>query len=212
MQAAASLELYQPTLEILADRWESAGPLLAGFPLLAEGRPVSVEEIANAAGVEISQVEEAVDVARCERDAQGRLIDLYGLTLTPTRHRLEIGRKVLFSCCALWAQVIPKLVGARVRVESVDPLRQELVRLSISPAGLESADPPAAAATLVTTSQEDVDRDVCSAWCCQVCYFVSHESAEEFAAERPTCYAVALPDFQQAADFFHQAIWSAIEA
>ena len=24
---------------------------------------------------------------------------------------LEIGHKILFSCCALWAQVIPKLVG-----------------------------------------------------------------------------------------------------
>ncbi|MFQ5526923.1 MAG: organomercurial lyase [Thermoanaerobaculia bacterium] len=205
-------EALEETINILASRWDSAGPLLAGFPLLAQGRPVSVEEIASAAGVEISQVEEAVDAARCERDARGRLIDLYGLTLTPTRHQLEIGHKVLFSCCALWAYVVPRLVDATVGVKSVDPLRQELVRLSISPAGLETADPPAAAATLVITSQEAVDRDVCAAWCCQVCYFVSLECAEEFAAERPTCYAVELSEFQQAAEFFHQAIWSAIEA
>ncbi len=212
MQAAASIEPYRPTLEILAARWGSAGPLLAGFPLLAGGQPVGVDEIASAAGVETAQVDDAVNAARCERDAHGRLIDLYGLTLTPTLHRLEIDGKVLFSCCALWAHVIPKLVDAIVRVESVDPVRQELVRLSISPAGLESADPAAATATLVVTTQEAVDRDVCAAWCCQVCHFVTHESAEEFAAGRPNCHPVALSEFQLAAEFFHQAIWSAIEA
>jgi alkylmercury lyase len=206
------IEQYQPTLEILASRWGSAGPLITGFALLAGGRPVAIEELAKASGVEITKIEEAIDAARCERDAHGRLIDLYGLTLTPTRHRLEIGHKILFSCCALWAQVIPKLVDSTVRVESVDPMRQELVRLSISPAGLESMDPPAAAATLAVTTQEAVDQDVSEAWCCQVCYFVSHESAEEFAASRPTCHAVELAEFQKVAEFFHRAIWSAVEA
>ena len=56
------------TLDLLAARWGSAGPLLAGFPLLARGRAVEVEEIAAAAGAEAEQVELASDAARCERD------------------------------------------------------------------------------------------------------------------------------------------------
>lgn len=211
MQTAKRLDLFVPTLERLAARWASAGPLLSAFSLLAQGRPVSVEEIASAAGADPGAVEGAVDLARCKRDAKGRLIDLYGLTLTPTLHRLTIDGKVLFSCCALWAQVIPKLVERSVQVDSVDPMRREPVSLAISPARIESVDPPGATATLAVASQDAIDRDVCEAWCCQVAHFVSRESAEEFAAGRSTCHVVELAEFRQATERFHQAIWTAIE-
>jgi len=211
MQTAERLQLFQPTIELLAVRWGSAGPLLPGFALLAQGMPVPLEEIAKANGTEVDRVERAVSVARCERDPQGRLIDLYGMTLAPSLHRLEIRDKILFSCCALWAHVIPKLVDATVQVESVDPLRRELVRLSVSPAGVESVDHPGAAATLAVATQEAIDDDVCRAFCCQVRHFVSRESAEEFAAGRPTCHAVELSELQGAAEQLHQAIWSAVE-
>ena len=73
MQAAERLQPFLSTLERLAGRWGSAGPLLPGFPLLAQGRSISVAEIAKAADTGTRQVQEAVDAARCERDAQGRL-------------------------------------------------------------------------------------------------------------------------------------------
>ena len=200
------------TIHSLASRWGLAGPLLPGFPLLAQGRPVTVEEIATAAGTGIDQVEKAVDAARCERDAEGRLVDLYGMTLTPALHRLEIDDKILFSCCALWAHVIPKLVDTTVRIESIDPIRRELVRLSVSPSGVESADPPEAVASLSVASREALDTDVCAAFCCQVRHFVSRESAKEFTTGKPTCQVVELSELQEAADLLHQAIWSAVDA
>ncbi len=212
MQTAATLDRFLPTLERLAARWHAAGPLLPGFALLARGRPVSVGEIARVADVEPCAVERAVDAARCARDPQGRLIDLYGLTLAPTLHRLTIDGKLLFSCCALWAHVIPRLVDRTVEIQSVDPKRRELVRLAVSPTGIEAVDPPDAVATLAVADQAAIDRDVGQAWCRQVAHFVSRESAEEFAAGRPTCHAVALDELRHATERFHQAIWSAIEA
>jgi len=211
MQAVERLQPFLSTLDRLAGRWGSAGPLLPGFPLLAQGRPVSVEEIAKAADTGTRQVEEAVDAARCERDAQGRLIDLYGMTLTPTLHRLTIDGKILFSCCALWAHVIPKLVGATVQVDSVDPLQRELVHLSVSPSGVESANPPGAAATLAVANQEAIDTNVGEAFCHRVRHFVSRESAEAFAAERQTCHAIDVSELQLAAEQLHQSIWSAVD-
>jgi alkylmercury lyase len=208
----SGIDQYLPTLELLAARWGSAGPLLAGFPLLAEGRPVSIEEIAEAAAIPVGQVERAVSAARCERDREGRLIDLYGLTLTPTLHRLSIGSKILFSCCALWAHVIPRLVDSTVQVESVDPGRRELVRLAVSPSGIESADPPRAAASLAVATRETIDADVSGAFCSQVRHFVSRDSAEQFAAARPACHRVGLAELQRAADELHRSIWSAIGA
>ena len=207
---AERIDVFVPTLQRLAARWGSAGPLLPGFPLLARGRPVSVEEIAAAAGTAPGQVERAVDAARCRRDENGRLIDLYGLTLTPTLHRLSITGRVLFSCCALWAHVIPKLIERTAQVESVDPMRRELVSLTISPAAIEAVDPPGSVATLAVADQDAIDRDVGEAWCHQVAHFVSPQSAEEFAAARSNCHVVELAELRQATERFYQAIWSAV--
>lgn len=201
-----------PTIRRLAKRWAGAGLLLPAFPLLAGGRPLEIEEVAKVSNVTVEKISQALDAARCERDGQGRLIDLYGLSLTPTLHRIEIGGKILFSCCALWAHVIPRLLDATVTVESIDPLRRELVRLSVSPNGVESLDPPGAAATVAIATQQAIDDDVCSAFCCQVRHFVSRESAEEFAAARQTCHAVELSELQEAAGQLHGAIWSAVDA
>ena len=212
MPSTEPLEIFVPTLERLAARWSSAGPLLPGFPLLARGRPVSLEEIAAAVGTKPDQVRRSVDAARCERDERGRLIDLFGLTLTPTIHRLSIDGKILFGCCALWTHVVPILVNRTVQVESVDPVRRELVRLELSPEAIESVTPSGSVATLAVASQDAIERDVGEAWCSRVSHFVSRESAQEFAAGRPTCHVVELREFHQVTELFYQAIWSAIES
>ena len=209
MSAAGRLRTFRPTLDLLADRWGDAGPLLPAFLLLARGRPVSVDQIARAAGAEGHRVEAALEAARCERDAEGRVLELYGLTLTPTCQRLEIAGRTLFACCALWAHVIPKLVGATVRVESVDPMREGVVRLSISPDGVESADPPGSAATLAVATKEAITTDVGEAFCSHVRHHLSWASAVESAAAEPARHAVGLADLQDAADYLHAAIWRA---
>jgi hypothetical protein len=205
------LQRFQPTLELLAGRWREAGPLLPGFSLLARGKAASVDEIAAAAGAEVDQVERALDAARCERDARGRLIDLFGLTLSPTLHRLEIGNRILFSCCALWAHVIPKLVDATVQIESVDPIQRQAVRLTVSPERVEFADPPKCVATLAIATQGAINSDVCSAFCCQVRHFISQESAEEFAAALTSCHVVELSELQEAAGLLHERIWRTVD-
>lgn len=208
----ALLLRFQPTVEILAHRWRNARPLFRGFRLLARGEPISSTEIAEAAGVEIDDVERGLDAARCERDARGRLIDLFGLTLTPTLHRLEIEDRVLFSCCALWAHVLPKLVDATLRVESVDPIRRQVVKLTISPEGLESSEPAESVATLAVATQAAIDADVSDAFCRRVCHFVSRESAAEFCSALDSCHVIELSELAQVAGLLHQAIWSSVEA
>ena len=200
---------YALTIQLLASRWADAGILLPAFPLLASGRPLGIAEIAAASGVSAIRVTEALDSGRCERDATGRLIDLYGMTLTPTLHRLEIDRKIVFSCCALWAHVIPKLVERTVRVESVDPVSRELIRLSVSPQGVESVEPAQAVATMAIASQEAIEADVSAAFCSNVRHFVSRESADLFAAGSPARHVVDVPELDDSASQLHREIWNA---
>lgn len=192
-------------LDLLLARWGDAGPLLAAFPLLARGTPISEDEIAGASGVAVEEVEEALGTARCQRDATGHVTDLYGLTLAPTPHRLEIGTETLFSCCALWAHVIPKLVGTNVRIESVDPIRREIIRLTISPAGVESVHPHRSVATLAIATKDEINPDVGAVFCPRIRHFATRDDAIEFANGK-ACQVVELAQLQWAADLLYHGI------
>jgi alkylmercury lyase len=197
------------TIAILAERWSKADVLLPAFPLLARGTPLAIADIAQSTGIPAERIEDAVRLGRCERNSAGRLIDLYGMTLSPTLHRVEIESRIVYSCCALWAHVIPKLIGRAARIESVDPVRRQLIRLTISLDGIEAAEPAAAMATLVHTTREAVAADVGAAFCTHVRHFVSQESAEQFVAEDPARQLVALSELQEAANLLYRAIWEA---
>ena len=199
---------FDPTIRHLADRWSDAGILLKGFSLLARGRPVGISELAASSDVPVEDVARALEVGRCELDKHGSLVDLYGMTLSPTLHRLDIDGRKLFSCCALWAHVIPKLVDQTVRVESIDPITRRAVRLSISPDGVESADPIGSAATMAIASREQIREDVGSAFCTLVKHFTSTESAERFTAESPTSHVVDVDTLDASANELHRAIWA----
>jgi alkylmercury lyase len=200
------------TIRHLAVAWQEAEVLLPLFPLLARGEPLAIDRASQATGVPAAEIERAAAAGRCERDAQGRLVDLYGMTLAPTLHRIEVESKIVYSCCALWAHVIPRLIGQRIEVQSVDPVRRELVRLSIDPTGVEAVEPFGARATMVVSSDEEVSDDVRASFCHQVSHFVSPESAREFAEESSERAVFELDQFQDAADQLYRAIWSAVHS
>ena len=100
-------------IDYLAARWTGADKALLRqvFPLLAEGQPVAVERIAERTGAATDRIEQALLCARAGRDATGRVVELSGLMLSPTLHRLEVGGVALFCCCALLAHLAPLLLS-----------------------------------------------------------------------------------------------------
>lgn len=201
-----SARQFDATIRRLAKRWSGAGLLLPGFPLLARGEPLTVGEIAIAAGVNDHEVAVALRKARCAFTEGGRLIDLFGMTLAPSYHRLEIDGKAVFSCCALWAHVIPKLVDREVLIESVDPQSHELVRLEITPKKVESVNPGTALATMTVADAAAIEQDVGSAFCRHVRHFASSDSAHEFAARFPSCRVIEVDQLHEIAAQLHKAI------
>ena len=78
--------------------------LAAVFPtwrLLAEGQPVSPARIAGVIHKPVDRVRN--DLNRVEElgffsyDEQGNVVDFFGLQLSPTRHRLDIGGQELYA-------------------------------------------------------------------------------------------------------------------
>ena len=201
-----SVRQFDATIRCLAERWSGARMLLPGFSLLAQGKPLKVGQIANAAGVNDQEVEEALGTARCAFNENGHVIDLFGMMLAPTYHRLAIDGKVVFSCCALWAHVIPELVDRAALIESVDPQSREIVRLEIAPGKVRSVSPKTACATMVLADAASIEQDVGSAFCRHVRHFASPDSARKFAAESPSCWVVDVHDLHKIAGQLHEAI------
>lgn len=212
MNGQESERAVASTIRHLAARWQEARILLPLFPLLAKGEPLEIDHAAQTTGVPAVQIVRAAVAGRCERDARGRLVDLYGMTLAPTLHRIEVETKIVYSCCALWAHVIPKLIGKAVEVESVDPLRRELIRLSISPKRVEAVEPIGATATMVVANDDEISEDVDAAFCSQVRHFVSRESADEFAEASSARQVVDLVQLQKEADNLYRAIWAVVHS
>ena len=95
------LQPLDTTIQLLAQRWSQAEVLLAGFPLLARGEPLAIAELSRKTGVPEDRIERIVETGHCDLDAAGRLIGLYGMTMAPTLHRLEIDGRIVYCCCAL---------------------------------------------------------------------------------------------------------------
>lgn len=199
------------TIHHLAARWRQAEVLLPAFPFLARGRPLAIDDLSRRTGTALGEIERAVRTGRCEQDSAGRLVELYGMTLSPTLHRIEIETKIVFSCCALWAHVIPKLVDNKVSIESIDPVERQVARLEVSPRGIESAEPTGAVATLAIATGAAIESDVSEAFCNQVRHFVSRGSAQRFAQENPRRQVVELDELQEAADQLYDEIWRAFQ-
>lgn len=146
-------------------------PLLG---LLAEGEPVGVERLSEAAGRPAGEVAEAIAaVPGIEVDEDGRVLG-YGLTLRPTPHRFELDGTALYTWCALDTLVFPVLLGRAAQVESPCHATGVPVRVEVTPDGVASVEPPEAVVSIVTP--EDVS-DVRPAFCNQVHFFASRQAA-----------------------------------
>jgi hypothetical protein len=197
------------TIEHISTRWREPNKdiLRHVFPSLATGQPVSPLELAGLAGHELGDVEEALRLGRTERDEQGRVSELFGVMLAPTLHRIEVDGIVLFSCCPLVAHTVPRLIKKSIALESVDPIKRRIVRLSIGRDGVESVHPSAAVATLVRTELEGVLNNVGENFCSHIFHFISRGSAEEFVRGHPKRYIIELDEFHEVGIQLQEAVW-----
>ncbi len=160
-------------------------PLLA---LLAQGNPVSVEDLSAATGRSVADVRQGLEgMPDTEYDADGRILG-HGLTLIPTAHRFEVAGRPMYTWCALDTLIFPTLLERAASVESGSPTSGEPIRVTIDPvAGVTSVEPATAVVSLVNPDQITSIR---SSFCNQVNYFTSEEDAAGWLAEHPRAEVV----------------------
>ncbi len=163
--------------------------------LLAEGCPVSPEQIAEAACV---SREEAKAILRespgMELDDRGDVVGCLGLSLTPTPHHFRLGDHELFTWCALDALFLPIVLNQPARVESSCLVTGARVEITVSPDAIKRVDPAGAVMGLIVPEPAEVCCDLRRAFCDKVHFFSSSGAASEWAAEHKGATILSVDD------------------
>lgn len=178
---------FDQTQEATSMRW-LIRPLLQ---ILAEGEPVTVEDIASTTGKPVKEVRKVLStLSSVELDEQGRVVG-YGLTLVPTPHRFEIDGKQLYAWCALDTLMFPELIGRTVHIESPCHGTGKPVRLTVEPGRVVSVEPSTSVVSIVTP---DAMSSVRSAFCNEVHFFSSPSAAQNWLNQHPGASVLSVED------------------
>ena len=150
--------------------------------LLAEGSPVSIDQIAATLHLSHSDVAAALSRLRnVEFDRDGNIVGA-GITLNPTRHRFQVNGRRLFTWCAMDTLIFPVILNQTAHVVSTCPATGVTIRLTVAPRGVEYLEPAGTVVSLPRLSEAccDVRADFCN----HVHFFSSSDAASAWLSER----------------------------
>ncbi len=164
--------------------------LLRVMRRLAKGYPVltaEVDEIIAELGL---AHEEAHAFLRkvTERNADGQIVGILGLSLRDSPHRMQVNGVALSAWCAADTLVLPAMLQQTATVESRSPLSKKTIRLTVSPERVEAVSPTGAVVSIVVVDPtEESMASVEAIWmtfCNHIHFFASRAEAEEWAADK----------------------------
>ncbi len=162
--------------------------------LLANGAPVTVEQLATAVHRSPDEVTEALhQFTEIVYDEAGRVVGA-GLSLLPTPHRFEVNGRELFTWCALDTLIFPALLGSTAHVSSTCPVTGAAIHLTATPEGLEHLDPPDAVVSIVVPAEGEASCNVREAFCIYSHFLRSREAAAPWLVEHPEAILLSVEE------------------
>lgn len=201
-----------PTLQDLRAVWstrgesrtvsEVSGPRRAVLGLLADGRPVTADQVATVTGWPVTEVVTWLEQARAlgyEVDDHGRLVGA-ALTLRATSHRFQVRGNDLYAWCGFDTLFLPILLQEPAHVRSTCPVTGQAIDLDVAPDGTVTDARPTS--TVVAVVGPEVT-DCCettgptSPVCTQMPLLADRAAGEQWLVDHP---GVALLDLDDASD------------
>ena len=168
------------------------------YRLLAKGEPVPADLVAEVADMSVDAVKSTLGSwYGVQRDSAGRVTGYWGLTIAPTRHRLRVDNRTLFTWCAWDTLFLPQLLDATAVVQSQCPVSGDPVSLEISPAGYRWQSDAPLLVSFVLPEQAAVEADVVSSFCCHVHFVHGPAAGERWMARNPGTFLLTLEEAWQ---------------
>jgi alkylmercury lyase len=190
-----------PSLEALAESLAGTFPGSDDAPLarallrgLTHGQPVSAAALARSTGRDDDDVTTAL--ARwpnVRRDQQGRVEAFGGLSLRPTKHRLDVGGRRLYTWCAWDTLFLPALLDDQSQVESSCPITGTEVRLTVAPDRVLAAHPKDVRVSFPPPGQAST-ADIVESFCCHVHFLAGLDTASAWVRRTPGTFVLDLDD------------------
>ena len=163
--------------------------------LLAEGRPISPARIAAELDISPDDVTSALEQSTAvELDKEGNVTGAFGLTLTPTPHRLQANCHELYAWCALDTLYIPGVIGQTAQVESTCPVTGTKIRLTVTPDGIEALEPAAAVVAIAIPEAPQACHSIRESFCGHVHFLGSREAVSEWSAKNQKTIVLSVDD------------------
>lgn len=178
---------------------ETAEFIVAYIRLLAEGKPVSAQRLANELGDPVEFIVTAFQQMQqigTEFNEQGELIGA-ALTLSPTRHQFVVDGQTLYAWCGLDTLFLAAYVGKTATVTSTCPQTEATITLTITPDGIETFTPTETVLSIVTATS--CTAGIEGSFCNQVHFFASHNAAKTWIGARPDFAILTLAEAYQLA-------------
>jgi alkylmercury lyase len=162
--------------------------------LLAEGNPVTSDDIATNLQVSPDEVTSTVRRFGAEFDQEGRIVGL-GLTLVPTPHVYKVNGRTLYTWCAVDALTFPGILKHTASIESNDPVTGEKIHIILTCDTIEKIEPKDTLVSFI----KDVDTiNLRSSFCNNTNFFSSLETGSKWIARHPGTILYPVNELYQA--------------
>ena len=165
---------------------QTAGVFIRVLRALARGTPVSplqVTQIAKDFDLPDGQANATLDWM-AEKNENGDIVGLAGLSLNEWSHKYKVNGQELSTWCALDTLYLTPLLKQATEVESLDPVTQERIKISLSPEGVLEYLPKSAVLSIVIPKVDvkglQSAEQIWTAFCNYSLFFATVETARQW--------------------------------
>ena len=150
---------------------------------IAQGQPVTMVQAQQIGSDQDVAAEVVTNVIQqmCERDKQGNVVGLIGLSQNDYPHKFRVNGQRLSTWCALDALFLPILLDQTAEVIDQCPVTHAPIHLTVTPNGVEKYQPQSIVVSIVTpqTTMESLAsvEDIWMVFCNYVHFFSSAAAA-----------------------------------
>jgi alkylmercury lyase len=198
------MQTATPTVAQLATELVRASPKLDPtqqrvalmlYRLLADGRPVPAQRLADQASLALSEVRSLLaEWPGTFLDDDGAVIGFWGMALSGMPHVMRFDGHAIQAWCAWDTLFLPALIGKTVKVESRCISTGAAIALTVKATGTRDLSPPGVALSFQHPRAESFGANTIQSFCHFVHFFASEETANEWTARQAGTFVLSPDD------------------
>jgi len=173
-----------------------ATAFLGVVPLVAEEQPVPRTVLAKRLDISVETVNSILDSwPGVFSDAERRIVGYWGLSLPAaygSPHTIKMNGQTLSAWCAWDTLFLPQLVGHMAEIESVGPVENGILRLTVTRERVARVEPVGAQMSILLPDAQEMQKDIVTSFCHFVQFFPSRQAAENWSAKRPGTFPLSI--------------------